>query len=105
MAEEGLIRVRVLMFPLDSHKGAKEQCIAVICDEKGFDDLHEGYTSENQCEKGAAIVTETVNFLKTKGVRSTPTYIFSDGLPHSGLLAEEPLRQRLGLGGGGPTKP
>ena len=94
------------MFPLDSHKGAKEQCVAVICDGKSFKDLHEGYKSENQCEEGTAKVTETVNFLKTKGVRSTPTYVFPDGLPHSGLLAEEPLKKRLGLGGsGGPTGP
>jgi len=85
------------MFPLDSHKGAREQCIAVICDDKSFADLHGGYRSENQCEEGAALVTETVAFLRQKGIGSTPTYIFPDGVPRSGLLNEEALRSRLGL--------
>ena len=102
MAEAGELQVRVLMFPLANHKGAKEQCVAVICDKKGFDDLHEGYTSDNQCAEGVAKVEETVNFLSSKGIGSTPTYIFLDGLPQSGLLQEAPLRQRLDLGVKGP---
>ena len=27
------------MFPLQIHKGAREQCVAVVCDKKGFADL------------------------------------------------------------------
>jgi len=102
MAEAGELQVRVLMFPLANHKGAKEQCVSVICDKKGFDDLHEGYSSDNQCAEGVAKVEETVKFLSGKGIGSTPTYIFPDGLPQSGLLQEAPLRQRLGLGVKGP---
>ena len=99
MAEAGEIQVRVLMFPLPSHKGAKEQCVAVICDDKGFDGLHEGYTSENQCEEGTSKVEKTIDFLRNKGIGSTPTFIFPDGLYQSGLLEADALRRRLGLGG------
>ncbi len=102
MAEAGELQVRVLMFPLANHKGAKEQCISVICDKKGFDDLHDGYSSDNQCAEGTAKVEETVKFLSGKGIGSTPTYIFPDGLSQSGLFKEDPLRQRLGLGVKGP---
>lgn len=102
MAEAGELQVRVLMFPLPSHKGAKEQCVSVICDKKGFDALHENYLSDNQCAEGVAKVEETVKFLSGKGIGSTPTYIFPDGLPQAGLLQEAPLRQRLGLGAKGP---
>lgn len=91
------------MFPLDSHEGAREQCISVICDGKGFDELHEGYRSDNQCERGTALVADTAEFLRRKGISSTPTYIFSDGIPHSGLLQEEALRGRLLQAEGAPS--
>lgn len=85
------------MFPLPSHKGAKEQCISVICDEKGYEELDSGYRSDNQCAEGTALVNKTISFLRKKGIRSTPTYIFPDGLYQSGLLKEEPLLERLGV--------
>lgn len=97
MAEAGEIQVRVLMFPLDSHPEARGQTIAVICDGKGFHDLHGGYSSDNQCEEGTKKVDETLAFLKGKGIGSTPTYIFTDGLTQSGLLEADALRKRLGI--------
>lgn len=97
MAEAGEIEVRVLMFPLDSHPEAKNQCIAVICDKKSFRELHENYTSDNQCEEGTSRVAETIAFLRSKGISSTPTYIFSDGLFQSGALDATQLRLRLGI--------
>jgi len=97
MAEAGEIQVRVLMFPLDSHPKAKLKCVSVICDKKGFEDLDNGYTSENQCAEGVAKVDETIAFLRAKGIGSTPTYIFADGLFSSGVMAAEPLRSRLGI--------
>jgi thiol:disulfide interchange protein DsbC len=98
MAEAGEIKVRVLMFPLDNHKGAKEQTVAVICDGKSFEDLDSNYTSDNQCAEGKAKVEETITFLRGKGVGSTPTYIFPDGLYAAGVLPKEQLRSRLGIG-------
>ena len=85
------------MFPLPMHKGAREQCIAVVCDKKGFDDLDSGYKSDNQCADGAKLVDETVALLSSKGITGTPTYLFPDGRFQSGVLEPDALRQRLGI--------
>lgn len=85
------------MFPLPMHKGAREQCIAVVCDKKGFDDLENGYTSDNQCAEGAKLVDGSIALLSGKGITGTPTYLFSDGRFQSGVLEPDALRQRLGI--------
>ena len=85
------------MFPLPMHKGAREQCVAVVCDKKGFDDLENGYTSDNQCAPGAKLVDDTVALLSAKGITGTPTYLFADGRFQSGVLEPDALRKRLGL--------
>ena len=85
------------MFPLPMHKGAREQCVAAVCDKKGFDDLETGYKSDNQCADGAKLVDETIALLSGKGITGTPTYLFSDGRFQSGVLEPDALRQRLGL--------
>ena len=41
LVEKEDLSVRFLFFPLDSHPGAKEQCISILCDNKGI----EGYDS------------------------------------------------------------
>ena len=100
------------MFPLAMHKGAREQCVAVVCDKKSFEELENGYTSDNQCATGAKLVDDTVALLSAKGITGTPTYLFSDGRYQSGVLEGEALRQRLGLaaspkaaGEGAPAAP
>ena len=85
------------MFPLAMHKGAREQCVAVVCDKKSFEELENGYTSDNQCAAGAKLVDETVALLSAKGITGTPTYLFADGRFQSGVLEADALRQRLGL--------
>jgi thiol:disulfide interchange protein DsbC len=85
------------MFPLAMHKGAREQCIAVICDKKSFDDLESGYKSDSTCGEGERLVDETIALLSGKGITGTPTYIFSDGRFQSGVLEADALRQRLGI--------
>ncbi|MBI5585690.1 MAG: DsbC family protein [Deltaproteobacteria bacterium] len=97
MAEKGEITVRFLFYPLPSHKGAKEQCVAFLCDKKGLSDWEKGYKSDNQCPDGVKKVEDTIAWLSKKGIGSTPTFIFPDGIFHSGLMPEEALRQRLGL--------
>lgn len=87
------------------HKGAKEQCVAVICDKKSFDDLEAGYESDNQCAEGVKMVDETIAFLQSKGIGSTPSYIFPDGRSQSGVLEQDPLRQKLGLASRVETAP
>ncbi len=102
IGDKGELTVRYIFFPLPSHKGAKEQCISIICDKKGLEGLEKGYKSENQCAEGVKKVDESLAFLHKKGIASTPTFIFSDGIVHSGLMPEETLRQRLGLPPAGP---
>ena len=93
------------MFPLPMHKGAREQCVAVVCDKKGFDDLENGYKSDNQCADGAKLVDGTIALLSSKGITGTPTYLFPDGRFQSGVLEADALRQRLGLPVSGAASP
>jgi thiol:disulfide interchange protein DsbC len=104
MASTGEIQVRFLLFPLDSHKGAREQSISTICDNKSLHEFESGYRSDNLCEEGARKVDATRELLSQKGVNGTPTYIFQDRRFHSGLLDEAELRRRLGLATSGPTQ-
>jgi thiol:disulfide interchange protein DsbC len=91
------LSIRFVFFPLDSHKGAKEQCISILCDNKGIEGFDSGYRSDNQCPEGIKKVNETITLLQKKGITSTPTFIFMDGVYQSGVPTEEVLRNRLGL--------
>jgi thiol:disulfide interchange protein DsbC len=97
MASAGEIQVYFLLFPLDSHKGAREQSISTICDNKSLHEFESGYRSDNLCAQGAQKIDGTREILSQKGVNGTPTYIFPDRRFHSGLLEEGELRRRLGL--------
>ena len=97
LAEEGAIYVRFLLFPLQSHQGSLEQCIAVVCDGKGVDEFESGYRSDNQCEKGRRLVASGIELLKRNGISATPTYIFSDGHYYSGYLDMTDLLKRMKL--------
>ena len=97
LIEKEDFQVRILLFPLDIHKGAREQSISILCDRKGFEGLETGYRSDHQCAEGVNKVSSTIAFLQKKGIVSTPTFIFSDGIYLSGLISEEELRRRLGL--------
>ncbi len=103
MAEAGELQVRVLLFPLPFHKGAKQECISIVCDNKGLEGLRARYKSDNQCEAGKKKVEDTLNFLHKKGISGTPTYIFPDGRYHSGVLRKDSLEKRLGIDQGTST--
>jgi thiol:disulfide interchange protein DsbC len=98
LVEKEDLQVRFVLFPLDSHKGAREQCISTICDNKGIAGYDSGHRSENQCPDGIKQIDSTMAFMQKKGINSTPTFIFMDGIHLSGLLNEDSLRTRLGLG-------
>lgn len=97
MAQAGQLELRVLLFPLPFHQGAKEESISIICDNKGIEGLKSRYRSENQCDAGKKKVEDTIAFLSKKGVTGTPTYIFQDGLFHSGVIQADELKKRLGI--------
>jgi len=96
LMKEGKIHVKFLFFPLRFHRGAKEQSISIICDNKGFKGLKGQYMSKNQCEKGKKKVEDSIKFLMQKGITATPTYIFPDGSYHSGVMQGNALLKRLG---------
>jgi thiol:disulfide interchange protein DsbC len=95
LIEKEDLMVRFLLFPLDSHKGAREQCVSILCDQKGIEGYDSGYRSENQCPEGIKKVGQTIAFMQRKGINSTPTLIFMDGVYLSGLPTEESLLNRL----------
>jgi thiol:disulfide interchange protein DsbC len=97
LADEGTVYVRFLLFPLQSHQGSLEQCVAVVCDGKGLDEFESGYRSDNQCEKGRRLVDSGIELLKRNGISATPTYIFSDGHYYSGYLEMTDLLKRMKL--------
>lgn len=95
MIEKEDLTVRFVLFPLESYKGSREQCISVICDNKGIEGFDSGYRSDNQCQEGIKKIENTALFLSNKGIHSTPTLIFSDGIVLIGSPSEEVLRNRL----------
>jgi len=90
-----IIEVKFILFPLSFHKGAKEQSVSTVCDNKGFEGLMSGYRSKNQCQRGKDKIEKTIIFLEHKGITGVPTYIFPDGLYHTGVLLRQELKRRL----------
>jgi len=105
MALAGEVQVHFLLFPLASHKGAREQSVSTICDKKSLHDFESGYRSENLCADGMRKIDATRDLLSQKGVTGTPAYIFPDRRFHTGLLEEAELRRRLGLTTAGAAAP
>jgi len=95
---EGKITVKVILMPLERlHPKAKEKCVALICDKKGFAELMAGYTSTNQCEEGKKKVEEAQKYLASLGIRGTPALVLPDGRILRGALPKEKLVELLGL--------
>jgi thiol:disulfide interchange protein DsbC len=91
-----------VLYPLPMHKGAEEQCVAIICDNKGLEGLESRYNSENQCAQGQEKVRNTLSFLKEKGISGTPAYVFPDGTYNVGLVPREALLAKQGPAGETP---
>jgi thiol:disulfide interchange protein DsbC len=91
LIDDGKLSVKFVFYPLPMHKGAEEQCISIICDKKGFDELQVGYKSENQCPEGKKKVEESIAFMHEKHFTGTPIYIFPNGTYHLGVLKERDI--------------
>ncbi len=100
LAMSGQLQVRVLLYPLKFHKGARQECVSIICDKKGLEGLKSRHRSDNQCAQGKKLVQDTVRFLQSKGITGTPTYIFQDGRFQSGVLQKDRLLKRIRLSEG-----
>lgn len=95
MAKEGLVNVRFVLFPLPMHPGARESCIALLCDKKGHDEFKNNYKSDNQCQEGTEKIDAVMKFMQAHGIGGTPTYIFSDGTFRSGVMDRAALENKL----------
>lgn len=95
MASEGVLQVRYVLYPLPMHPGARESCIALICDKKGHDDFKKNYKSDNQCQEGTNKIDASMKFMQAHGISGTPTYIFSDGTFRSGVMDRTALENKL----------
>ena len=93
---EKKVKVNVVFFPLEKlHPQAKRKAISMICEKKGFDALLIPYNGTKTCPEGQKKVEEGIQFVKTLGVRGTPTYVLPSGLTHSGVLSKEKLLKLL----------
>lgn len=95
MASEGVLNVRYVLFPLPMHAGARESCIALLCDKKGHDAFKANYKSDNLCKEGTEKVDAAMKFMQAHGIGGTPTYIFSDGTFRSGVMDRSALENKL----------
>ncbi|MGQ9749976.1 DsbC family protein [Desulfosoma sp.] len=95
MASEGVLQVRYVLYPLPMHPGARESCIALICDKRGHEDFKNNYKSDNQCSEGTNKVDAAMKFMQAHGISGTPTYIFADGTFRSGVMDRTALENKL----------
>ena len=105
LADEGLIQVKVILFPLPFHPHAKEKAVAIVCHNIGWKGLQRGYWNGEkmnqlgkwQCEKGEKLIKESIEIGRKYGVSGTPTMITEEGKKVVGALPEPILKKELGL--------
>jgi len=73
------VQVKVILYPLPIHPQAKPKTVAMVCDGRGYDDIHKNINTKNQCEKGKRAIEENLRFLQSIGVSGTPTVIGMNG--------------------------
>jgi thiol:disulfide interchange protein DsbC len=105
LADEGLIQVKVILFPLPFHPHAKEKATAIVCHNIGWKGLQRGYWTEEkmkhlekwQCKGGEELIKESTEIARKYGVSGTPTMITEEGKKVVGALPENMLKKELGL--------
>ena len=96
-ADNNKVQIKVILYPLPIHPEAKPKAIAMICDKKGYDSIHENVSTENQCDEGKEAIENNLKFLQEIGVSGTPTVIgmngrYLVGLPRSPEELEELIK-------------
>lgn len=96
LIQKNRVKVNVIFFPLVKlHPKAKTKAVSMICEGRGFPALLTDYNGHSTCPEGQKKVEEGFQFLKSLGVRGTPTYIFPSGIVHSGVLTREQIFKML----------
>lgn len=88
-ADKNKVALKVILYPLPIHPQAKGKAVALICDNRKLEDVHNNYTSKNQCEKGIKAVEANMKFLGELGINGTPTLIGMNGNVVQGLPRSE----------------
>jgi thiol:disulfide interchange protein DsbC len=78
-AKKNNVQIKVILYPLPIHPKAKPKSIAMVCDGKGYDDIHADVSTKNQCQKGKEAIEKNLKFLQEIGVSGTPTIIGMNG--------------------------
>jgi len=96
-ADKSNVQIRVILYPLPIHPQAKPKAVAMVCDGKGYEDIHAELSTKNQCEEGKEAIEGNLKFLEEVGVSGTPTVIgmngrYVVGLPRSPEELEELIR-------------
>ena len=97
LVKEGKLTVKVILLPIEAlHPEAKPKAISLICDNKGFKELMEGYKSSSLCEEGKKKINQNISFLFNElKVRGTPTFVFPDGEMITNVLSESYILQKF----------
>jgi thiol:disulfide interchange protein DsbC len=78
-ASKNNVQIKVILYPLPIHPEAKPKSIAMICDGKGYNDIHTYTDTKNQCEEGKRAIENNIKLLQEIGVTGTPTIIGMNG--------------------------
>jgi len=101
LIRDGLVRVKVILYPLVTlHPTAKEECISLICDRRGWKGLLSGSSSDHECEEGRRKVEEARRLLPRLGIKGTPAIVLPDGRVLPGAKSREQLLELLGVASG-----
>lgn len=78
-ANKNNVEVKVILYPLPIHPDAKPKAVAMVCDKKGYDDIHRNVSTKNQCKEGEKAIEENMNLMQELGISGTPTVIGMNG--------------------------
>jgi len=78
-ADRSGVQIKVILYPLPIHPEAKKKSISMVCDKRGYKDIHRKISTKNQCEEGKKAIEENIRFLQSIGVSGTPTLIGMNG--------------------------
>ncbi len=78
-ADKNNVQIKVILYPLPIHPKAKDKSIAMICDKRGYDDMHTYENTKNLCEEGKRAIEANLKLMEELGVTGTPTLIGMNG--------------------------
>ncbi len=78
-ATKNKVQIKVILYPLPIHPKAKDKSIAMVCDKRGYDDMHTYKNTKNLCEEGKRAIEANVKLMEEIGITGTPTLIGMNG--------------------------